>query len=241
MSIDGEPQPFDSIRNHSRKDLINRSMRLLSPSQWDKHIVGLRSFGILASQAFEFEYNKNRTEGKTGIVKPDLIPTKNFETTSDSKDSADESSPSKIIKKPSPKVSPKASPLKIIPEIDFGVKIEVPSNNSLIIGESSKQNNETDKIQNYIPAESKSDLSTVNSVKSPVLCNETVESSSSKSGTSTKPIISARENGAMRPSLVRSKGSIISSKPPNILVYADSILTRDSVISSLNAILEVDM
>lgn len=36
---------------------------------------------MLANQATEFEYNKNRTEGKTGVVKPDLIPSKNIQKT----------------------------------------------------------------------------------------------------------------------------------------------------------------
>lgn len=63
VSIEGEPQPFDSIKNHSRKDIVNRTMRTLTAAQWDKYLAGLRNLNILAAQAFEFEYNKNRTEG----------------------------------------------------------------------------------------------------------------------------------------------------------------------------------
>lgn len=45
-----------------------------------------------------------------------------------------------------------------------------------------------------------------------------------------------------RPSLKRTKkSSLISSKPPNVLVYSESIATRDSVIATLKKVLEDDM
>lgn len=45
-------------------------------------------------------------------------------------------------------------------------------------------------------------------------------------------------NQKSRPKLVRSKGSLIKSKPPNILVYSDSIVSRDCVVSTLKEIVK---
>lgn len=240
-------------------------MRVLSPDQWDRHITGLRSFGIFASQAFEFEYNKNRTEGKTGIVKPDLIPTKSIDLATTS----NETSPKKTVAPalspsppqpqppkqrnappnsvpvisatsainladsngiglkrpspvPSPKTSPRASPLKLIPEVDFVEKPKAPPIEP--------------KKSPSKPVEPIIVFSTIDDPDGPEekakKATETVR---------TKPKISTRENGAGRPALVRNKGSIVACKPPNVLVYADSAITRDSVIASLTQILERDM
>ncbi|XP_055375458.1 biotin--protein ligase isoform X2 [Condylostylus longicornis] len=141
VCYEGQPQPFELIKNHLQKQLISRAVRQLSDEDWQKHLVGLRSLSVLASQATEFEYNKNRTEGKTGIVKPDLIPStslsKNTDeiltsTSLDSKRSpakkvisSPRGSPIKIEAKvspmrrapeePVPSVSPKGSPLKPSP------------------------------------------------------------------------------------------------------------------------------
>lgn len=274
VSIEGEPQPFDSIKSHSRKDLISRSMRILSPEQWDRHITGLRSFGIFASQAFEFEYNKNRTEGKTGIVKPDLIPTKSVDfaiTTTTTTTNSNETSPKKssillpknkdlspttnvpvisqhtitnpfdkngdlsVLKKlsPTPKTSPRASPLKLIPEVDF--MPDTTTTESLI--ESKKSPSKSDELTKIEPI-----ATSINEQNEIKLDKDVVLSTlSSPPSSSVKPKISTRKNGTSRPTLVRTKGSLIACKPPNVLVYADSAVTRDSVISTLSLILERDM
>lgn len=59
--------------------MTSRTKPHLTSSEWTKHIECLRGLSVLANQAREYEYNKNRTEGKTGIVKPDLIPSKSIE------------------------------------------------------------------------------------------------------------------------------------------------------------------
>lgn len=172
VSLEGTPQPFDLLKNHS---FLNRNLKSLSKDQWDKHLNSLRSMSILATQAIEFEYNKNRTEGKTGIVKPDLIISNNIDTIDSS-----------------PKKSPKKSPIN-------SPKIEIKSE---IVSEPSSS-----KIEEPKPTTT----------------------------------ISVTKNRAPRPSLKRSsKGSLISCKPPNVLVYSDSISTRDSVISTLKRLLEND-
>lgn len=79
VSVDGIPQNYDQIVNHSRKDLLQRQQSKMTPEQWEKHVEGIKNLGVLANQATEFEYKKNLTEGKTGIVQPDLISSKNIE------------------------------------------------------------------------------------------------------------------------------------------------------------------
>ena len=79
VSVDGVPQNYDQIVNHSRKDLLQRQQSKMTPDQWEKHVEGIKNLGVLANQATEFEYKKNLTEGKTGIVQPDLISSKNIE------------------------------------------------------------------------------------------------------------------------------------------------------------------
>uniref|UniRef100_A0A1L8E040 Putative biotin holocarboxylase synthetase/biotin-protein ligase n=1 Tax=Nyssomyia neivai TaxID=330878 RepID=A0A1L8E040_9DIPT len=200
VGVDGIPQPFDLIRNHAKKEFISRAMRNLSQNQWDKHLTGLRSLAILAQQASEYEYNKNRTEGKSGIVRPDLIPpikppeatlkspTKSEGRTSPKMriDSLSLESPgtskAKTSPKVSPRTSPKTSPMKKIEEVD-----------------------------------------------------ETV----------TSPPPRAKEptaSGSKKPLLKRTKahGCNSASKPPNILVYSDSLVTRDNVINALQAVLQDD-
>lgn len=46
----------------------------LTSEEWSKHLEDLRALSVLANQATEYVYNKNKTEGKTGVIKPDLIP-----------------------------------------------------------------------------------------------------------------------------------------------------------------------
>lgn len=79
VDVEGTPQDYEQILSHSKKESLLRSNELLSPVDWDKHLDGIRNLGVLANQASEFEYKKNLTEGKTGIVQPDLISSKNIE------------------------------------------------------------------------------------------------------------------------------------------------------------------
>lgn len=77
VNVNGKPQDFDEILKHSRKDLGHRD--ILSAEDWEKHVERIRKMSMLANQAVEFEFKKNLTEGKTGIVQPDLISSKNIE------------------------------------------------------------------------------------------------------------------------------------------------------------------
>ena len=218
-------------------------LRVLNTDQWEKHINGLRDFGILASQASEYEHNKNRTEGKTGIVKPDLIPSKNIESPKKLPNTLiDDAANSKIsIRKPSPKTSPRTSPLKLIPEIDISVSTEEDQNKN---NEANNCEDKVDLTRHYNENHTKEMVpkSTIASASNDLISAEKHEPVSVETAEMKKPepVVSARTNGAVRPQLVRSKGSLLACKPPNVLVYSDSSVTRDNVIRTLRDILETD-
>ncbi|XP_055680744.1 biotin--protein ligase isoform X2 [Lutzomyia longipalpis] len=214
IAVDGSPQPFDLVRNHAKKEFISRAMRNLSPIQWDKHLSGLRSMAILAQQASEYEYNKNRTEGKSGIVRPDLIPptkppepnlvakspTKSEGSTSPkmridslSLESGSGTTKAKTSPKVSPRTSPKTSPMKKIEEVDETLVSPPPSA----------------RVQ------------------------KTPEAGPSSASGSKKPLLK-------RTKASQGANSAVISKPPNILVYSDSNVTRDNVIHALQDVLEED-
>lgn len=190
VTITGTPQPFNSVKTILPKESSQNSHSMIPRVHWEKHINELKKLSIFASQAAEYEYNKNKTEGKTGIVKPDLIES--------TKKSASEvrlsvnNSPnvSDLVKTvTSPRTSPRTSPLKVIPEV-------IPEEQTPI-----------HKVLN------------------------------AKEQTS-DPIQSTNEKDKIRPKLVRSKGSLVKAKPPNILVYSDSIVSRDCVIATLKDIVK---
>lgn len=79
VNVEGNPQDYEQIVTHSKHHGVRRLSELMSPLDWDKHLEEIRNLGVLANQASEFEYKKNLTEGKTGIVQPDLISSKNIE------------------------------------------------------------------------------------------------------------------------------------------------------------------
>lgn len=149
----------------------------------------MKKLSIFASQAAEYEYKKNKTEGKTGIVKPDLIQSTK-KSVSESHLSANNSpNVSDLVKTvTSPRTSPRTSPLKAISEV--------------------------------LPAEQQT--TNLNAK------NRTGDSNQSTS-----------DKNKIRPKLVRSKGSLgKKAKPPNILVYSDSIVSRDCVIATLKEIVK---
>ncbi|XP_030376572.1 biotin--protein ligase isoform X2 [Scaptodrosophila lebanonensis] len=71
VQLEGKPQPFELLANHLKRSTRNAAN--ISVEAWQKHLEDLRALSVLAHQAREFESQKNRTEGKTGIIKPDLI------------------------------------------------------------------------------------------------------------------------------------------------------------------------
>lgn len=329
--MSGEPQPFDSVRQHSQARLVSRSNRTLNSAQWEQHVSGLRDLNILASQASEYLYNRNRTEGKTGLVKPDLILVA-AKSVSPKRLTNEKRQDSGVgltkMAKPSPRTSPRTSPLRLIAEelpkvvelhaeqsngkalkIDGNAsssKVEVDSvkkevevvvsefKETVKINESKKEmpkllekpeetkdivkelakEREQPKVKveeipkpKFVKTKSKENVMPKvnveeipkavkeNNNKNPeikdIKLTETSVESLKPVGDSSpipvkptdakKPVVSSRSDGAARPTLVRSKGSLIASKPPNILVFSDSAATRDSVIATLSTILEENM
>lgn len=157
-----------------------------------------------------------------------------------------------LTKKPSPKTSPSTlSPLKLILEVN---DMEMNQDNAL----SEKQSQQL-IINNPIET-----TSVFTGSPSKHIIEKCVPSSNAESYTQDaidcnifKPIIDSRidshnaetiintlstiENGAPRPSLKRSKGVTSTPKPPNVLVYSESIGTRDNVINTLKNVLEKDL
>lgn len=223
-------------------------MSRLSTEQWDKYLAGLCNLNILASQASEYEYNKNRTEGKTGIVKPDLIPSKTDSSPRRLTNSNDAGASTSTMRKPSPKPSPRTSPLKLIPEVSLE-KTESPPPPPLATVEPENVPDPVDltreltaSITNLAEPIKASTRELINSERTAVAPSvEKTSSPSEAAGKNPQPVVSSRHNGAARPTLVRSKGSLLACKPPNVIVYSDSLATRDSVIAMLGTILEPDM
>lgn len=69
---DGAPQPYNKLSSHLRKPI--RSNERQRPEEWSKHLEDLKSLSVLAHQATEYACSKNKTDSKTGAIKPDLIP-----------------------------------------------------------------------------------------------------------------------------------------------------------------------
>uniref|UniRef100_A0A1A9VB40 BPL/LPL catalytic domain-containing protein n=1 Tax=Glossina austeni TaxID=7395 RepID=A0A1A9VB40_GLOAU len=89
---EGTPQPCSMLSSHLRKP--TRTISNMQPIEWSKHLEDLKSLSVLANQATEYAYNKHRTEAKTGIIKPDLIPQEKRAA----KESKSRESPNKISK-----------------------------------------------------------------------------------------------------------------------------------------------
>ncbi|XP_055908964.1 biotin--protein ligase isoform X2 [Eupeodes corollae] len=270
VGYEGQPQPYEMMKKHLRKQLTSRCDFQLGEEEWLKHLDGLRSLSVLANQATEFEYNKNRTEGKTGIVKPDLIPSgKNMSELSSqaasSEDAVDsrKSSPIKVVNE-KPKIEAKISPMKrvieepVIKSVKEETVLRSPSKSPAKQVEVKKDDIIKSKPTEVVIESKPSHLESIVTAKIepiprsipepspvPVTPIETVAKKEDKMPDSSKhktpEAISAVKNNTKRPSLRRSKESLKESKPLNILVYSDVATSRDNVVSTLKNILEKDM
>ncbi|KAM7361646.1 holocarboxylase synthetase-like protein isoform 2-T2 [Cochliomyia hominivorax] len=129
---DGTPQPYDKLASHLRKP--QRSHELLGSDEWSKHLEDLRALSVLANQATEYVYNKNKTEGKTGVIKPDLIPQE--------KRASSNAETKKTKESPKTTESPKKVDVKKVDNLEHITK-ELNTKSS---PEKSKVNKETDKF-----------------------------------------------------------------------------------------------
>ncbi|XP_052835462.1 biotin--protein ligase isoform X2 [Drosophila gunungcola] len=72
---EGDPQPFELLANHLKRQ--SRTSVGLDRDGWKKHLEDLRAVGVLAHQATEFEYQRNRSEGR---AKPDPLAQEHRQT-----------------------------------------------------------------------------------------------------------------------------------------------------------------
>lgn len=227
MNYEGTPQPYNEIKSHIQKHMTSRNKPNLTKSEWTKHIESLRGLSILANQASEYEYNKNRTEGKTGIVKPDLIPSKSIENLSVSPKNASTPIKSAPI---SPQVSEAPTEILISPKR----KLSTITNSIPIKGSH-------EATPNQSPKKGAGDLATK---------KVTIEDSSKK-------LLSPEDTAkkVVSPTIDEPKKLIINTpkkltvpknvpkpaKPPNILIYSNDTSVFDSTLKTLKDVLEPDM
>lgn len=319
VNVDGKPQDFDEILSHSRKS-CQRDGEITSVEDWESYLDGVKHLGVLANQATEFEFKKNLTEGKTGIVQPDLISSKNIEesllhavtspdtpkkkmlslektsdkilglkvefdrqellkspinpTASFPRLSDNGQAEQKVVTPESPKF-PTASPAKSptpsnkskasvepqspkFPSASPAKKPVFTSNDkpSIVMMEPKIVKREPPQeavAKKPIPSVEEKTKSFIESEKEIPVVVETkitpVEPTKPKPVnlppiTTTEPQqVLPQEPPKLQPSksshsIRRKKHKLIAAKPPNVLVYSESVTTRDNVIRTLGAILQ---
>ncbi|CRK91616.1 CLUMA_CG005270, isoform A [Clunio marinus] len=318
VEIEGVPQDFGDIYNHSRKDHLTSQADVTTEEEWEIHLDGLRSLSRLASQATEYEQKKNLTEGKTGIVQPDLISSKTIEESLLNTVTSPDTPKKKLLslEKTDEKIkglkvelkrqeilkSPIAPNLPSFPEQNGSIsdqkKIEATTpespkfptatpSKSPNASIKSKISNEPQspkfptgspakmpvfaedkkpkvvKVQPKVEVEKKSPKPTIkNETKSLISAEKEASSVATanvvepkKSEVKSKPInlppitavppkVTAQEIAKNAPLIKpattsqQKRQKLMLAKPPNILVYSDSVTTRDNVIKTLGTILE---
>lgn len=275
VNVTGTPQPFEAIRQHSRPELCARRADRLSAAQWQRHVGHMRDLNILSSQACEFQTSGMRTEGKTAgrlTGKPDLIPLAGITPlpVTPSRRLSNDSAPIPVelsqMRRPSARISPRTSPLHLIPEgseengsLKAAVAPEPQTKGHLeqlaaataqkialvspmqVVDKPPMASPEKCELVETPAGTPERLVATVE--PSPVV--ESVEAVDAVEAVAEPPpappaATSVRSSGAARPTLVRSKGSLIASKPPNVLVYSESTATRDAVIQTLADLLAAD-
>ncbi|KAL5274469.1 HLCS family protein [Megaselia abdita] len=213
LNYGGTPQPYNEIKSHIQKHMTSRIKSNLTNSEWKKHIESLRGLSILANQASEYEYNKNRTEGKTGIIKPDLIPSKSIENLSVSPLNA--STPIK-----SAPISPQIS--------------EAPT--EILISPKRKLSTICNSIPIKTPAEGTPS-------QSPKKALEDVSKKASVVLTPPEEIVEEHKTFIIKTpkKLIVPKTVQRPAKPPNVLIYSNDSCVFDRTLTTLREVLEPDM
>lgn len=217
LNYEGTPQPYNEIKSHVKKNMASRSKPHLTKSEWKKHIDSLKGMSILAHQASEYEYNKQRTEGKTGIVKPDLIPFSSMENLTISPINA--STP--IPKSP---ISPQTTE----------APIEVLT--------SPKRKRST--ITNSLPIKTHVETSPSQSPKKVTLTMMPPKKLFTETTSPTKEVINAppKLNFTETPKKLTVPRTVPKqTKPPNILIYSSDTSIFDATLKTFKDVLEPDM
>ncbi|KAL7728868.1 hypothetical protein ACLKA6_004211 [Drosophila palustris] len=240
---EGQPQPFELLANHLKRQ--SRNVAEINAESWQKHLKDLRALSVLAHQATEFEIQKNRTEGKTGLPKQELVTQRQTEPTAPAvvqvkavavvePTTKTTTSPAKStqLKQPSPVQSPLNKPSEL--EKIAATKAST-SQQPLEV----QDNSATPVMATPVPKASTPSKSFV--AVQPTSPPSTPAPTVAPTPAPTPTPATAASDSRPRPILRRNKDSLGESKPLNVLVYSDSASARDSAIATLRQLLERDV
>ncbi|XP_062122556.1 biotin--protein ligase isoform X1 [Drosophila sulfurigaster albostrigata] len=233
---EGQPQPIELLTNHVKRQ--SRTSIDMNAESWQKHLKDLRALSVLAHQATEFELQKNRTEGKTGLPKQELTPQRQVEPPLVSgttpvkavavvEPTTKATSPAKALTTPLKQPSPVQSPLNKPSELEKIAASKVTQRQQPIDVQDSPK--AAVEIRSSTPPSKTSTPS-----KSFVAVKPNSPPTTPTSGV-------AATASRTRPVLRRNKDSLGESKPLNVLVYSDSASARESAIATLRQLLERDV
>lgn len=237
ISIEGMPQPFNEPTSDF-KSKFPTPLKLTTEDQWLKHLEKLKIFTLVANLRGDPSPDENKMNGSVlGIKNVDLSDTYiDFQVGAETKTSPsvpssplignhvlENNSHEEVVKT---KISTKAvqkcpNQLNSSKNQDSNESDEIKPN----VQETCELKTQVKELNNEIKTENKL-------AETPVQPENTKQSISK---TKAKP------NGTHRPLLRRSKGSLLASKPPNVLVYSESNVTRNIVIETLKVVLDRDM
>ncbi|XP_017082197.2 biotin--protein ligase isoform X2 [Drosophila eugracilis] len=261
---EGDPQPFELLANHLKRQ--SRKTVCLNKDGWKKHLEDLRAVGVLAHQATEFEYQRNRSEGRTkqdllghehrqtaepvakavAVVEPtnktSLSPTRipDCSQKTESKETPRKASPTKTESKTTPaKTERKQIPTNEDSKPTSSKAESKPSELEKLAAAQAAQQKVEKMEKSPIKGASLVKAPNVSIIKEPI---KPLEQSTkpSKSFEVVKPLNSppSSSSAPSRPVLQRNKNSLQESKPLNVLVYSDSASARESTLATLQQLLE---
>lgn len=234
MQREGQPQPFELLANHLKRQ--SRNAAEISAEGWQKHLEDLRALSVLARQATEFEQQKNRNEFKASIPKQDLLLQRQAEQ---SPAAAQSIIKAVAVVEPTTKTPSPAKPTQ--------VKKPAPPED---IGRATTAIKSPTQLSQPSPAESvlsnpREEEKTI--IAKPTAVQDTSTMAAASTSTPSKSFVSVKPNSPPpkasssnrpRPVLRRNKDSLGESKPLNVLVYSDSASARDSAMATLRQLLE---
>ncbi|XP_043652559.1 biotin--protein ligase isoform X2 [Drosophila teissieri] len=259
---EGDPQPFELLAKHLKRQ--SRISVGLDRDGWKKHMEDLRAVGVLAHQATEFEYQRNRSEGRTksdpithvhhptsevvakavAVVEPTNKAYLSPERMAEACLKAEAEGPPK---KPSPtKSDDKPTPVK---SGDKPITSKEDSRLTPTKGESKPS--DLQKLaaaqQQNIEAVQVSPVKPPTLTKSPILSKFDQPAKISDQPTKPRKSFEAVKHlnspllsraAPFRPVLQRNKDSLQEAKPLNVLVYSDSASSRESTLATIQQLLE---
>jgi len=263
---EGDPQPFELLAKHLKRQ--SRISVGLDKDGWKKHMEDLRAVGVLAHQATEFEYQRNRSEGRTksdptthdqrptsellakavAVVEPTnkayLSPARTTEASlkAEAKGTSTKPFPTKSDAKPATLAKSEGTPATSKEDSKL-----TPTKGALKTSELEKLAAVQAAQQQKKEAVQVSPVKAAFLAKPPMLSKHDEPDKASdqptkprKSFEAVKPLNSPPSSRAApsRPVLQRNKDSLQDAKPLNVLVYSDSASARESTLATLQQLLE---